>query len=417
MKSYGATHVEPGNGFTGTTPLATVQETAELPAVLYLSEISHMHNGRGHVFGGGLYVDRVRGHYDLKARVGKNLAERSVELIPDEGAVAATCALMGPATSIYFNTGLGLQSAGNAFGFAFLVAMVAMFFVAYVIAQFARRLPSSGFAYTFSVNGLGSRLGFLTGWLLVGGYAMLSPMLLAAIGYFLHLFFTLYFGLNIAWGLFSIVVGILIFLLTCMGVNQSVRVALVMLVIEVVVMLAFFVTVLIHGGAQGITFAAFNPRNTLRPGDWSGIGTAILWAILMFVGFESAATLGEETKDPTKNIPKALFYAVIGIGIFFLIGAFTAVVGYGPSHISSVVASIAKGNNPWDVLFTRYWGTGASVILMLVILNSIFANLLSGFNAVVRIIYAMGREQYSQNFSVMYLNGDRCPSMHPLFTW
>ncbi|WAH38724.1 alanine racemase [Alicyclobacillus dauci] len=85
MASMGATHVEPGNGFTGTTPLATVQDVQELPAVLYLSEISHIHNGRGHVFGGGLYVDKVRGQYGLKARVGKDLAERDVELIPDDG--------------------------------------------------------------------------------------------------------------------------------------------------------------------------------------------------------------------------------------------------------------------------------------------------------------------------------------------
>ncbi|WP_026692763.1 alanine racemase [Peribacillus kribbensis] len=85
MASYGATHVEPGNGFTGTTPLATVQDTQEIPAVLYLSEISHLYNGRGHVFGGGLYVDRVRGRYSLKARVGKKLEEKEVELIPDDG--------------------------------------------------------------------------------------------------------------------------------------------------------------------------------------------------------------------------------------------------------------------------------------------------------------------------------------------
>jgi amino acid transporter len=308
------------------------------------------------------------------------------------GAVAATCAFMGPATSIYFNTGMGVQSAGNAFGFAFLVAMIAMLFVAYVIAQFAKKLPSSGFAYTFSVNGLGSKAGFLTGWLLVGGYAMLSPMLLSAISYFLSLFFKTYFHLNISWGIFAIIIAATILYLSCSGVSESIRVALVMLIIEIVVMVIFFATILMHGGAEGITFATFNPSNTLKPGDWNGIGTAVLWSILMFVGFESAATLGEETKDATKNIPKALFYSVIGIGLFFLLGAFSAVVGYGPSHVSEVVASIVKGTNPWDPLFTTFWGKGASAIVMLVILNSIFVNLLSGFNAVARILYAMGRE-------------------------
>jgi predicted amino acid racemase len=78
----GGTHVEPGHGLTGTTPLATVKETLETPAILYLSEISHIHQGRGHVFGGGLYVDPVRGSYPLQVRVGHELQERSAELIP-----------------------------------------------------------------------------------------------------------------------------------------------------------------------------------------------------------------------------------------------------------------------------------------------------------------------------------------------
>jgi predicted amino acid racemase len=81
----GGTHVEPGHGLTGTTPLATVRETPEKPAILYLSEISHIYNGRGHVFGGGLYVDPVRGQYPLKALVGKELALRDAELIPAGG--------------------------------------------------------------------------------------------------------------------------------------------------------------------------------------------------------------------------------------------------------------------------------------------------------------------------------------------
>jgi amino acid transporter len=308
------------------------------------------------------------------------------------GAVATTCAFMGPATSIYFNTGMGVQNSGNAFGFAFLLAMVAMLFVAFIIAQFAKKLPTSGFAYTFTVRGLGPKPGFITGWLLVGGYAMISPMLLSAIGYFLSQFFSIYLHIHVSWGIFTVIIGAAILFLSSLGVAQSVRLALIMLLVEVGVMLAFFITVLIQGGSDGLTFATFNPANALKPNDWSGIGTAAMWAILMFVGFESAATLGEETKDAKRNIPKALIYCVVAIGVFYLLSAFTAVVGYGPSHVQEVVKGIAGGQNPWDSLFTTFWGKIASLIMMLVILNSIFANLLSGFNSVVRILYAMGRE-------------------------
>lgn len=85
ISRHGGTHVEPGHGLTGTTPLATVKHVAEKPALLYLSEVSHMYNGRAHVFGGGLYSDRVKGEYQLKVLVGSDLDIRNAELIPDSG--------------------------------------------------------------------------------------------------------------------------------------------------------------------------------------------------------------------------------------------------------------------------------------------------------------------------------------------
>jgi predicted amino acid racemase len=59
LADHGATQVEPGHGLTGTTPLHAVRDLDELPAVCYLTEVSHLHAGRAYVFGGGLYIDPV----------------------------------------------------------------------------------------------------------------------------------------------------------------------------------------------------------------------------------------------------------------------------------------------------------------------------------------------------------------------
>ena len=66
----GATQVEPGHGLTGTTPLHARTELPERPAMLYLTEVSHFHQGRAYCFGGGLYIDPVFAPYPLKALVG-----------------------------------------------------------------------------------------------------------------------------------------------------------------------------------------------------------------------------------------------------------------------------------------------------------------------------------------------------------
>lgn len=61
LAAAGATQVEPGHGLTGTTPLHAVTDLIEEPAIVYVSEVSHLHNGEAFVFGGGLYVDPVLG--------------------------------------------------------------------------------------------------------------------------------------------------------------------------------------------------------------------------------------------------------------------------------------------------------------------------------------------------------------------
>jgi predicted amino acid racemase len=52
---FGATQVEPGHAFTGTSPLQIFAEVPERQAMIYVSEISHSAAGGSFFFGGGLY--------------------------------------------------------------------------------------------------------------------------------------------------------------------------------------------------------------------------------------------------------------------------------------------------------------------------------------------------------------------------
>ena len=56
LKEAGATHVEPGHGLFGTAPYQMVMGTQpEKPAYVYVSEISHIYEGLGYAFGGGVW--------------------------------------------------------------------------------------------------------------------------------------------------------------------------------------------------------------------------------------------------------------------------------------------------------------------------------------------------------------------------
>lgn len=69
LADAGATQVEPGNGIHGTTALHAVEDLPELPAVLYLTEVSHLSGGKAYCFGGGFYIDPIFPDYPVRAIV------------------------------------------------------------------------------------------------------------------------------------------------------------------------------------------------------------------------------------------------------------------------------------------------------------------------------------------------------------
>ena len=75
LAEAGATQVEPGHGLTGTTPLHAVGDLPEQPAVCYVSEVAHIHQGTPFCFGGGLYIDPVFGDYQTTAVVAHDPSE------------------------------------------------------------------------------------------------------------------------------------------------------------------------------------------------------------------------------------------------------------------------------------------------------------------------------------------------------
>lgn len=71
LAEIGATHGEPGHALTGTTPLHQQSGQTEIPAMVYVSEISHVYEDKAYAFGGGFYSrSNVK-----QAIVGKNMRE------------------------------------------------------------------------------------------------------------------------------------------------------------------------------------------------------------------------------------------------------------------------------------------------------------------------------------------------------
>lgn len=83
LAEAGATQGEPGHALTGTTPLHAFSEQPEVPAAVYVSEISHLYGGRAYCFGGGLYP-RSRAESALVGAAWGRLGRLAVEQLPAE---------------------------------------------------------------------------------------------------------------------------------------------------------------------------------------------------------------------------------------------------------------------------------------------------------------------------------------------
>src|SRR5881409_668902 len=109
------------------------------------------------------------------------------------------------------------------------------------------------------------------------------------------------------------------------GVRISTRVQLTFALTSVVVVLVFFLDVISKAPKQDLS--AFTPSAAAQ--GWSGILFGVLYGVLIFVGFETAANLAEETAEPKRQIPRAVLASVVIVSVFYAIAAYAQVAGFG----------------------------------------------------------------------------------------
>ena len=145
---------------------------------------------------------------------------------------------------------------------------------------------------------------------------------------------------------------------------------------------------LIVSAGSGNTLATFNPASSLQSGfgGWRGVLFGALFAFLAFSGFESSATLGEESHNPRRIVPLSILLATIIIGVFYVFCAYAGVVGWG----FRTITTYPSDPNPWGTMAARAWGPFA-FIAILAILNSALGNANAAVDAGARIIISMGR--------------------------
>src|SRR6476660_2894299 len=251
--------------------------------------------------------------------------------LPD--VIAQSVGFLGPVFSSAFVIPLvvGVISAsgkggGVAAPLSVILAAIGVFGLGWVVSSYAKEIHAAGSLYDYVTRGLGERVGTAAGWLYYGGVTVLLTGLLLLIGGYLQGTIQSEFGVtplpSWAWTLILIaLIGAILYY----GVRLSTRSQLALALISIVVVAIFFIVVIIKLGS-GNSLKPFNPSSAVD--GWSGIFFGVLYGVLLFVGFETAANLAEETKNPKHEIPVAVLTTAGIATVFFVLAAYVEVAGF-----------------------------------------------------------------------------------------
>ena len=298
---------------------------------------------------------------------------------------------MAPAAAVAFSIIFAVTYAGGATPLAVLLALIACLMVAVSIGQLARHLPSAGGLYTYAARGLHPAAGFFVAWGFMLAEPIVAPLLYLIFGNVISVFLTNHFNTPTwLWAPFAAAAGIGVWFLVYRGVRISTEAGVVLGAFEIVVFFALAITLIFAAGSNN-TLSVFSP-NTGNSNGWGSVFAGMVYTVLAFIGFEASVPLAEETKDPRRTLPRAVILSCVLIGIFYLICYYGAIVYFGPNVAADQKNGFFafNGGDPWDGLGSKVWGP-FSILVLIAIINSAFANSNAGANAATRVGYALGR--------------------------
>ena len=313
----------------------------------------------------------------------------------ERGAVGLTEVLfqsitfMAPAVAAALSVGFATTFAGGITPLAVLFALIACLFTAYSGGQMASRMTSAGGMYTWVSQGLGSFFGWLVAWVYTLAGPVVPAALYASFGFFGAAFITELTGFTNEWLwlVLTIVCGLVVWALTYYGIRLSTRVGVILGIVEIGIFLVVSV-LLIARAATPVNTAVFIPAD----GNVVPALQGMVFCILAFVGFEGAAPLGEEAREPRRTIPRAIVLSCLLIGLFYIFCYYAASVFFGPENMKADFIGF-NDSNPWGGMAEQVLPGLGSLLVTFAIVNSSIANANAGANASTRVIFSLGRSR------------------------
>lgn len=289
----------------------------------------------------------------------------------------------------------------------FLVATIVLTLFTVGFVAMARHITTAGAFYGFITHGLGQVWGMATGALATMAYIVFEGSLIGIFAYFSNDALNRWLDIDVNWLIIAVVGIAIIAAFGYFDINIAAGFLGVTLICEVLLLGALAFSVLFSGGGpDGLLPQAVNPFDAFKNlEEGGGVGAAVdgttiaagsaaigvFFAFWSWVGFETTAVYGEESRNPRRIVPQATLLAVVGLGVFYTFVSWMMISGNGEKQ------SIEKANTDsiglWvDLAENKLGGSFIGDIYLFLIVVGSFACGLAFHNAASRYLYAIGRE-------------------------
>lgn len=303
---------------------------------------------------------------------------KSLKLRRDLNLFHATVAGIGiiVGAGIYVLIGKASGYAGNGVWLSFLIAAFIAFLTGLSYAELSSIYDEDSGEYSYVKHTFGKLFAFIVGYLvMLAGILGAAAVSLGFAGYFNEI---LGFNNIITTALCALV---LFTLLNIIGIKLSMKLNSTFTVLSIIGLIIIIVAAVPKLGSV----------NYLDFKSISGIFKASSLIFFAYLGFDSVVQLSEETKNPRKNIPRALLLA-LGISTFiYILVAFSSV-----SVLDWKILSVS--NAPLSDVATTILGSNAGILLAVIAVFATANTILLENIAVSRMVYGMSKDYRKLNF-------------------
>lgn len=271
---------------------------------------------------------------------------------------------------------------------AILFCSIVLIFFALGFTAMSKSVRNAGAFYAYVSRGMGKPFGIGVSSITVFAYISLVISFYGFIGFFAQFTFAELFGIDLPWGVWSLIAVLIVAFLGYRKVDVGAKILAVLLALELGILLVLSVTVLVDGGPEPWSLASFDPSNVFFA---TGAGALFVMGFGAFLGFESTAIYAEEAKRPERTIPRATILSIAFLGVFYAFTFWMLTAAFGVDGIIELARSDA-----FETMVIEgtgvYAGAWAAFVMKILIVTSFFACVLSFHNACTRYLFSLGRE-------------------------